>query len=215
MNSSRVFRDMVTKDWQSAFPYLTPIRRLDLGRIVGPLLQGLYLRMAEGVSDYAPTLYVHPLSQPSDTIYLSFSQYPCVPNGARVSVSPNLHKHAVGRETERVRNQSKLSLHGDLHLSKVLAHFQEIMEHPHFRENRDSCIESVVSVLAWSDKRSLATAMMEEHLQRGCECEEAGLWKERVQGLIARGPALREVVESEIAAHKLQKLPRNSLIVDF
>lgn len=204
----------IGKDWHEHLPYLTHRKTMVFDRRVGPLLIGVGLQPKFAGEYYEPGFSVHNLSRDMDFLTATLnSPLRTLRNGASESLRVMFHEKNYPEAAERMKSQALLPLEGPISLTLVINAYKDYMA----RENYDyilDYLEDPALIAAWAGEKEKA----QEALEWGTEIfktwpefiheKEGGVegWRTKMEELISKPEALREITRQQIELHKLTKV---------
>ncbi len=207
------------RDWNREFPSLGVYRRMWLMRRAGPLLQGICLDRDSWGDIYKPTFHVHCLGIPSSTIYLSLhTQVRRPKTGGHTMVQFRFHKQEYLKIAGYLKEQLPVPLDRDLLSADVLKAYQTYM-----RDNRSLAAHEyhldMAALHAWCGRTKDALACLDKY-KRAATNRAFEVFDEEIEGdpelffrrLFEDRAFLQQIVEEQIALHRVEKLPVCELI---
>jgi hypothetical protein len=211
----------ITSDWQALVPQFTAYKTMSFARRIGPLIQGIYLDRDSTNAAYLPTLHIHCLCRPFPVVSLSLSQPLQSPRSGTVErLSGQFHKAKYQEACTRLVASSVLPMTGDWTMAQVLA------AHEAYRrlDRPDSrypvlLMEDAVSLWTWLGAIEKAESLALRYLDQADDWPEnvltrqGGLngWRQSLLSMVKSVDTVRKVVDEQIAALKLQKVPVSQL----
>lgn len=207
----------LTAEWAREFPELAAWRPLRLLRRVGPVVQGLTLDVASG-GDYLPTAHVHALTREFPTISMTLPTVLRTPGGGQDRIRKDRHtSDVVTKAAMRIRVASPLALDGPISVEELVAAYRkEIAERrrPGWPVSVLE-IEDQVLVPATLGRTDLVQSGLEFAGSISADWPQGALerwgrdddWLSELASAAARRETLEELVETQIATHKLASLP--------
>lgn len=193
-----------------------------LVRRVGPLVQGICLDRDSSNSVYFPKLFVHCLCLPFPGLSLSLGQpLRSVRSGTVERISGGRHEELYRGMCARLMGSSLLPAQGDWQLPEVLDAYERF-----YRIGKIGSLypvklmEDAVSVCAWLGNVKEAASVAARYIEEARNWSEDILardggfvaWKKKLENIATSGEGLREVVNYQVEALKLQKIPFSNLL---
>jgi len=206
----------IADDWQAEFPTFGIYRPMSLARRCGPVLIGLCLDRGSG-DNYYPTWHYHCLLRPFPIISLSLATRLGEPSGSAVYVNLRVHAHRFVEIAIETRSSALFPLDGDLSLTQFETACEAWLRRQPAAMS-PPVLADIVLLSAWCESDWQARLRRVESL--------ASQWPQRVDDFIG-GTAnwlanltaaasnrheLLRTMETEIATHKLLKLPVSQFI---
>lgn len=215
-------RVKVLSDWNAEFPDLVAYRPLWLGRIVGPLFQGINLYRNSAYDSYVPFPHVHclcrtdwdePALNPGDRVREPRSH-------ADFWIRAGLHEEEYKIAAQSVRDQTLVPLDGPVTLDQVVHAYRWFIMSRDVWRWLESLREDLASIFAYYGRMEDATAVLCDAAAdmrtwpdlRGLPDEDPQFWLEQQTARINDVEGLHCTVEENIVKMKMQKLPRQDLI---
>lgn len=209
----------ITDDWASLFPEMARYQPMWLARRVGPLVQGICLERDSSNKSYLPTVHVHNLCKPSDTLRLTLGQA-IGKKGGRFPIDVMVHEQHYCRAAAELKAVSLLPTAGDWMLSAVLAAYDRYAEVNAVGSlYKGHLFEDAIFLAAWCDVGEHATVLVDEYARemqtwpQEISAKYGGVeqWKTHIGDAIRHPQALRETAERQIEQLGLTRLPVSQL----
>ncbi|EDY57343.1 MULTISPECIES: hypothetical protein [Streptomyces] len=208
----------VTSDWMSTLPGFAAWRPLRLLRRIGPVVQGVTLDRTTSGDGYFPTVHIHALVREFPVVTLTLGQRLITPSGVQESIPFALHSTEFGSAAQRLIAQSELSLEEPPSISEIVNSLYEYVAvqqdkglPPAVRE-----LEDGILVAAAVGERSLVERGLDLARQMAnvwpksrlpLDWQGSDVWLTGLEQRVDDSSGLQDVVERQVAFHKLAKVP--------
>lgn len=211
----------ITSDWASCLPDFSAFAPMRLGRLIGPLVQGVCLDRDPSNNAYLPTLHIHNLCTPFPVIALDLGQPLLVEGGRgveRISISSHSEKYVSA--AKKLVASSYLPTSGGISLK----FFESVVEQYQRSGMPDasypiSLLEDVVMCYAWLGLQDEAVALCDKYVGSTKKwpqhffLRDGGRepWVGKLLSYANSGVQLRMTFADQLLFHKLQALPVSDL----
>lgn len=207
----------ITSDWASALPSLVVWKPMWLVRRHGPILYGLCLDGAAQPDAYIPTVFTHCLASPFPVISLTGS----APVPDRVGTSTKVrwmsHAEKFGAMAQLLAQRHPPLQSGTLGVDDLLVHYRAYLRGDYGRNNQFMAAHFAAMALSAGllGQREVAQRVIDRAaaiMQSWPSGVRTGLgtpaqWEQALRGEVNNSAALAATTTTEVAKHKLDKLP--------
>lgn len=207
----------VTSDWAKALPGFSAWRTLHLLRRIGPVVQGVCLDRSTDDDGYIPTSHVHPLTRAFPVISLTLSHRLQRPSGQPETVFFTRHEREFQDGVDALKAQSPLSLREPPTLEQIVREYHSSSVARQERGHGAAVVEMEDSILiaaveGRSDLVDDGLALSAELAGKWPKARlplnwvSADVWLEGLRKKADDPRALAEIVNGQVAQHKLDKI---------
>ena len=214
---TRPIQKRITDDWHAEIPSLGIYKPRWLLRRVGPLLEGICLDRDSGGTCYMPVFHVHFVGKEFPCVTLTLgTQLRSERSGGPDFVQVRWHEENYKEAAARMVRQSLLPLDGDLRLEQVNDAYRHYMASPPGRLQSVLLYRDMILMSAWGGDQAGALKLLADCLQLEDTAGfrhvgERTAFETECRKLIEAPDLIRQTVESQIVALKVQKLPVSQL----
>ncbi|MDX3311229.1 hypothetical protein P1S61_19595 [Streptomyces sp. ME08-AFT2] len=207
----------VTKDWAALYPGFDVWRPMRLLRRIGPVLQGVTLDRSTSGDAYFPTAHIHALTREFPVISLTLGQRLVTSSGVQEAVTFSRHAEDYSGAAGRLAEQARLSLDLPPTVEDVVRELRAIAVSqqaqggpPAVNEVEDSVLIPAASGSVDISRESIQLAR--ELLKKWPKSRlpinwtSADEWLEGVSEKAGNVDSLHEIIDGQIAFHKLSKV---------
>ena len=217
------FRVRVTSDYLSGFGLMREYKPLWIGRIVGPIFQGIRIQRSQDGKSYRPLSHIHNFGSRSDDLTLSLCQRLMAQNGSdEPPISNDSHPSRVKGAVEKLKRSSLLPTDEPWTASQLVAAIDrasnELYTDGHYPIH---LYETGILAMAWTGNTRRAQELVEKY--EALLRQKAGNrrlkfipenlsdWSLSMLSRVNDKDTLVATVEEEISKHKAGHLPRHEL----
>lgn len=202
----------ITRDWLELFPQFGRYGSMWLGRVCGPVFQGVCLNRTS-LPEYQPIAHIHSLLIEWDAgLTITAETFlPSSMTGAPDTVKYSHHESKYRDAADRLVRASPLPLEGALNAGDVfdlLCSRGGPMDPAAYED-----AVALASAVGWSEEASRLAEQAPDILRNNRRLQHEGDFVERVQGYVAAGESLMDAVPERIQRLKLDSLPTCDWIV--
>lgn len=215
---TRPVREQVTRDWKGRFDKFGIFRPMWLGRIVGPIFQGICLEQSSAGTSYAPTTHIHFLCRTFPVVSLTLAQRLLSSrSGTNDSISLQFHDSRLAGAADALEKAALLSLSDAWGLSELI----DATERYRALGTLDAkypltLLDGVVLTASWLGRKQDAQLLLDRYGAQAARWPEAvfrrfgghGAWVSDVERQLGDHAELAAVAEQQLQALKLADLPR-------
>lgn len=208
----------ITSDWTSALPGFVAWRPLRLLRRIGPVVQGVTLDRTTSGDGYFPTVHIHALVREFPVVTLTLGQRLVTPSGVQESIPFALHSTEFVSAAQRLIAQSELSLEDPPSISEIVNALygyvvvqQDKGFPPAVRELEDGILLAAAvggrSLVEFGLDLARQMVAVWPKSRLPLDWQGGNVWLAGLEQRVDDSSGLKEVVERQVAFHKLAKVP--------
>jgi hypothetical protein len=211
----------ITSDWVSCLPEFFAFAPMRLGRLVGPLVQGVCLDRDPSNSAYLPTLHIHNLCKSFPVIALDLGQPLLVEGGRGVErISIESHSERYVSAAKRLVASSYLPTSGSISVRLLESAVDRYQKSGRPDANHPlSLLEDIVMCYAWLGLRDEAVTLCKKYVDITKKWPEYVFsrdggrqsWVEKLLSYPDSEEQLRKIFAEQLVFHKLHELPVSDL----
>lgn len=216
------FMRRATRDWEAVFPDLKFLKVQWIGRIIGPLFQGILLDRDSTNAQYRPTWHVHNLAERSNHIGLEMMERFCLDDkpGIEDPITPPRHRNDFDRIIGRFREQMTLPMEGDIQIAELIQAYETHIEEEDYGRVSWYHLVTLMTLAIWGGDAAQIKARRKWCLEQWESFpdktkaiqKETGRADQIFWVLDASRADIESSVEDSIVRLKLQKLKRFRLL---
>lgn len=211
-------KKQITSDWRTKFEDFGIYQSMWLGRVVGPLFQGICLERSSGNSSYLPTTHIHCLCRDFPVVSLTLAQRLLSSrSGSEERITVQFHEARFAEAAQRLRDASLLPLSGTWELRDLIASVEP------FRKIGLSdakypvaLFESVVLTAGWLGQIDQANSLLAKYEACAADwpdnilarCGGYRMWANSLRELVENQIELKRITECHAEKLKVAQLPR-------
>lgn len=205
-------RKIITSDWREALGALKVYKTLYVNNRVGPLVVGIYLKIASSRDYYIPIYHVHDLCRKFPQLILSLSI-----KGKMIPIEK--HNEMYRQVAEELAEQAFISFDDNLSIDEIIAGYERYFISPNLTSTVE--YEDLALICGWTKeakKIEYVLNLIYNELKTWSEkryfSEYKGFenWFKNLEKKVWNGDELHSVVESELIEHKLLKVPERKIL---
>lgn len=211
----RVNWNKVTRDWNSVFTMLKPLKSRIIARRIGPLLQGVNIDPVAPPAYYRPMLFLHPLGIELEHISLFFvHDLKSLGCGSELIETKSHSEKYVDRGSCLLKN-SMIPFHGSLRLNEFIDGMRVAQERNQYGLRFDQRhLTAIVQLCIYYDKPDSASCLVEE-LYREMSSWPSHVfekqtsrddWMVQMNNLIENRKYLEETVDAQVRKHNVDAI---------
>ncbi len=212
MKLTRAIKRGIRDDWLTCFPEFSALSDVrDIGRRVGPFIQGIHLDLRANRDDYSSQLFLHNCAEGLGFKTLSFSGGSESFRTISIRWSLEPHERDFRKRAQFLREASRLPMEGPVSTSQIIKAFESYIV-DQYGSSAYPESTSFIYFLVYEGLYDKARAYLDHYDafwtdKSGEKDAELIAWRQELETVIEAGSeALREVTEKEFELLKADHL---------